>query len=139
VEFSLKNSWLFPVLEAMHVMGLAVLVGTIVIVDLNLLGFGKRRQPVSQLASRLGRLTSGGLVLMGTTGAILFLANATRYVHNPAFLIKLVFLALALVFHFTIHRGAVRTAEKSKLIALLSVALWSCVVIAGRGIADFDV
>ncbi len=114
-------------------MGLALLVGTITLVDLRTLGLGMRRQTVSELAAQLAPWTRAGLVVMLTTGAVLFSADVTRYDHNPAFRMKMVFLLLALVSHFTIHRHA------GKLAAILSLTLWTCVVIGGRGIADFDV
>ncbi len=55
-----------------------------------------------------------------------------RYVHNPAFLIKIALLVLALGLHFTIHRSGTR------LSAILSLIVWSCVILGGRAIADFD-
>lgn len=140
----MKNSWLFPVIESIHLTGLAVLVGTIVIVDLRLLGFGMLREPISQLARQLAPWTRRGLAIMLVTGPILFSSDIARYSQNPAFRFKMAFLLLALVSHFTIHRGAIArdesrlTPARRRLAALLSLTLWTCVVIGGRGIADFD-
>ncbi|HYR83289.1 MAG TPA: hypothetical protein VE422_04345 [Terriglobia bacterium] len=120
----LKNSLLFPAIQSVHLVGIALFVGTTVLVDLRTLGFGLRRHVESSLA---------GLVVMLITGPILFLSDAPRYLANPAFLVKMALLTLALAFHFTIHRKHNRPA------ALLSMILWSCVVIGGRAIADFDV
>ena len=117
---------LFPVLEAIHVMGLALSVGTIVLVDLCLLGWRERPN------ANLNRFTWAGFAVMLITGAALFLSNVARYVHNSGFLLKMVILAIAVLAHFTIHRKATRFA------AILSIALWSCVVIASRFIADLD-
>jgi hypothetical protein len=120
----LKNSLLFPAIQSVHLIGIAIFVGTTVLVDLRTLGFGMRRDIEPNLM---------GLVIMLITGPILFLSDVTRYLANPAFLVKMVFLSLALVFHFTIHR------KHSRLAAILSMILWTCVVIGGRAIADFDV
>jgi hypothetical protein len=119
-----KNTWLFPALEAIHVAGLALSVGTIVMVDLRMLGSG-------QMANPLRGWTHAGLALMLITGLTLFWSDAARYVHNPAFILKMVFLLLALISYFSPRKG--------RLAAVLSLALWSGVVIGGRGIADFDI
>jgi hypothetical protein len=117
---------LFSILEAIHVMGLALSVGTTMMVDLCLLGW--REHP----NANLNRFTWAGFAVMLITGAALFLSNVTRYVHNSGFLIKMVILGAAVLAHFTIHRKATRFA------AILSITLWSCVVIASRFIADLD-
>jgi hypothetical protein len=56
----------------------------------------------------------------------------SRYVSNPAFLVKMAILLLALLFHFTLRR-------ETKPASIVSMILWSCVVLGGRAIADFDV
>ena len=134
----LKNSWLFPLIESIHLCGLAVLVGTIVLMDLRLLGISLRRQPVAQLAGSLTPWTRLGFAIMLTTGPVMFFSDTARYLANGAFRFKMACLALALVGHFTIHRRAVR-AGNGRLAALLSLALWTVVVLGGRAIADFDV
>jgi hypothetical protein len=117
---------LFPILEAIHVMGLALSVGTIVMVDLWLLGWHER--PMAKLAT----WTWAGFAIMLITGAALFFSNVPRYVHNAGFLVKMGLLALALLAHFTVHRKGTRGA------AILSLTLWSSVVISSRAIADLD-
>jgi hypothetical protein len=124
----LKNSLLFPVIQSMHLVGIALLVGTIVLVDLEVLGFGIRRQ-----AEPLARWMWTGFAVMSITGPILFLSDTPRYLSNSAFLLKMVFLAGALALHFTIHRRPTKAA------AVLSIIFWTLVVIGGRAIADFDV
>ena len=69
---------------------------------------------------------------MLTTGPLLFAADITRYITNPAFQFKMTALAAALVFHVAMPR-------KSKPAAWVSLALWTAVVIGGRAIADFDI
>ena len=124
---SLENSWLFPVIESIHVVALAAFVGTIVLEDLRTLG---SRIPDTR---HLKPWTHGGLAVMLLTGAAMFLADTTRYLHNPAFQVKVALLVAALAAHFTLHRRGTRFA------AVLSLTLWTCVVLAARAIADFDV
>jgi hypothetical protein len=121
----LKNSWLFPCIESIHIAGMALLVGTITLEDLAVWGFRWER------TSESARWMRRGLVLVLLTGPILFLADVPRYVRNPAFLLKMLLLALALAAQFLLGKG--------KLAAVLSLALWTCVVLGGRAIADFDI
>ena len=130
--------WAFPVVESLHFIGMALSVGTIAIVDLRLLGIAMRRHSAGELAADLHRWTLTGLTLMLITGPAMFSADAVNYHHNPAFQFKMACLSLALVFHFTLHRGATRSATPShlaKLAGALSLALWICVVAGGRMIA----
>jgi hypothetical protein len=132
---------LFPGIQALHILGLTVLAGTVVLTDLRLLDIGLRRYAVAELASGLALWTTAGLIAIAITGPLLFWADIPRYTQNPAFILKIVLLAAALAQHFTLHRRAVSSASapaKQKLAAILSLALWSGVVLAGRAIADFD-
>ena len=123
----LENSWIFPVVESIHVIGLAAFVGTIVLEDLRILGL---RFPDTQQHKRW---THAGLAAMLLTGPAMFFSDTARYLHNPAFRVKAALLVLALVAHFTVRRSGTRFA------AALSLALWTGVVLAARAIIDFDV
>jgi hypothetical protein len=124
----LENSWLFPVVESIHVIGLAAFVGTVVLADLRTLGL-RMSDP-----GHLKHWTHTGLAVMLLTGAVMFLADTTRYLHNPAFQVKVGLLVLALAVHFTLHRRS-----GTRFAAVVSLALWTSVVLAARAIADFDV
>jgi hypothetical protein len=139
----IRQSWLFPVIQSVHIIGLTMLAGTICLVDLRLLGAGMRGQAVGNLASILAPWTSVGLMTVLGTGPLLFGADLTRYVNNPAFVLKMGLLGIALAAHFTLHRSVVGDKAtvkpaKQKLVAVLSLVLWSSVILAGRAIADFD-
>ena len=120
-------------IQSIHLIGLTLLVGTIAILDLHVLGFGIRR---SSISADLKAWTSAGLITVAVTGPLLFWADWQRYIHNPAFLTKMLLLAIAVLTHFTIRRSAHRHA---RLAAVLSLLLWIGVVLAGRAIADFDI
>ncbi len=123
----LENSWIFPVVESIHVIGLAAFVGTIVLDDLRTVGL---KIPDSR---HLKLWTHAGLAVMLLTGGAMFFSDSARYLHNPAFQVKVALLVVALAAHFTLHRRGTRFA------AVLSLALWTSVVLAARAIADFDV
>lgn len=124
----------FPVLECVHILGFALSVGTIAVVDFSLLGIGGRRQAAAQLARNSWPWTLGGLVLMLFTGLLLFSSDPDMYYLNWAFLIKMVLFVSAVVFHYTIHRKAVSSEtspSNAKLVAWTSLVLWAGVVFGG--------
>jgi hypothetical protein len=135
-----SSSWLFPVIEAVHLLGLAVIGGAVLVVDLRLFGFELRRQPVAQLARDAQRWLVGSLMVMLATGALLFSSEAIKCYYHPAFWFKMTSLFLAIVFTFTVRRKVALADEArvkplwSKLVALVSIMLWSGVGIGGRWI-----
>ena len=140
----IKQSWLFPVIQSIHIIGLTLVMGTVCIVDLRLLGITMRRQTVRTLASTFMPWTIGGLVTVLITGPLLFGSDIERYLKNPAFLLKMVLLVIALAAHARLHFSVVRNdtsfpTMSRKFGAALSLILWCSVVLAGRAIADFDI
>jgi hypothetical protein len=138
---AIRNSqWLFPAIESVHLLGLVVIAGAVLVVDMRLFGLGLRRQPVALLARDAQPWLIGGLMVMLTTGILLFLAEAIKCYYSAAFAVKMTSLFLALIFTFTVHRKVVLADESrvsplsSRLVALVSVALWSGVGIGGRWI-----
>ncbi len=135
-----SSSWLFPVIESFHLLGLAVIGGAVLIVDLRLFGWGLRRQPVAQLAMDAQRWLIASLIVMLTSGILLFTSEAVKCYYHAAFWTKMTCLFLAIVFTFTVRRKVAMADEnrvspfQSKLVALISVSLWSGVGIGGRWI-----
>src|SRR5580704_3827355 len=119
IENPLNSSPLtFPVLECFHIVGFAISVGTIAIVDFRLLGFGMKRETPAQLGSDTFYWTLGGLVLMLFSGLMLFSSDTDNYYLNIAFDLKMFFFVLAIIFNYTIHRKAVQSdGPNGKLIA----------------------
>jgi hypothetical protein len=129
---------LFPVIESIHISGLAILVGTVAIVDFRLLGLVLRDRPVSQIAADLRYWTLAGIGIMLTTGPLMLSAEPERGYGNPAFAFKMSCLLMALVTHFTIHRRATRAGQVGgKFAACLSLTLWTAVIFGGRAIAFY--
>ena len=134
---------LIALLEIIHLIGLAILIGTILMVDLSLLGLGIGRHPVSRIARELDTFTGIGLGIMLASGPLILCSEAVRCYKTPAFWIKMTLLAIAVTFHFTIHRR-VTLAEppvprpSAGIVASLSLALWFGVALAGKGIAIFQ-
>ena len=133
--------WAFPVVEMVHLLGLVMLLGSILVMDLRLLGFGMRERSIADLAEALHPWMGIGLGVMVVTGILLFLSGALRYCASGPFFVKMILFALAVLFHFTIYRKLVTVGSTSdfrpgaKLAAYVSLALWFGVGLAGRAIA----
>jgi uncharacterized membrane protein len=128
---------IFPTLECMHIIGFALSVGTIAVVDFRLLGLGMRRQSAAEIAQDMAPWTLAGLVVMLTSGPLLFSSDPDMYYLNRSFQIKMVLLLLAIIFHYTIHRKAVAGSSPGLgiLAACVSIALWVGVIFGGIFIA----
>src|SRR5512138_3454106 len=98
------STWLFPFIEAFHLVGLALIGGAVLLVDIRLLGLGLRRQPVAELARDAQPWLIGGLLFMIASGIPLFLAESIKCYYSFAFWTKMTALALAIIFSFTIRR-----------------------------------
>ena len=133
---------LYPAVEILHIIGFVVLVGSIIALDLRLLGLGRAIpiQPMAQLLLPMSRI---GFVLAISMGLLLFSADASHVVRNPAFQSKLLLIAAALVNVVIAHLGPWRQIAQwgpeapgsARVTAMLSLLLWLGVVCAGRLIA----
>lgn len=148
IEESPLGVWLrtdilsIPVINALHVLALAVVFGSILIVDLRLLGIPSTKWPVSRLSHGLLTWTWVAFVVAAITGTLLFVANATTFYVNLAFRIKLVLMFLAglnmMIYEFVTARTVskwdkdVQPPLAAKISGLASLALWSGVVAFGR-------
>ncbi len=135
-------TWWFPFLESLHVLGVGLVVGSILMVDLRLLGLTALTYPVSRMTKELIPWTWGAFILTVITGFGLFMTRASTYIENPAFQIKLIGLAAAGVnmalFQFRTFRQVPSWDAKAVIpstarnAGLASLALWILVVFAGR-------
>jgi hypothetical protein len=135
-----RNGTAYLLVNASHILGLALLIGAILPLDLRLLGLF-RSVPVAALAPVLSRMAGIGLGLALFTGAWLFTVRPVEYARNAAFLWKLGLLALALANIALQHRSAAYTRALAGEItaavrwrSAVSLTLWVAVLLAGRWI-----
>ena len=133
------SAWLFPVIEAVHLLGLATLGGAILVVDLRLLGLGLKDRPVAYLLDQTGPWLAGAIAIMFSTGIPLFLSEAVKCYYSTAFWVKMGALVLALLFTFGVRNRAVRARPNlqprhARGVAACSLVLWLTVATAGRWI-----
>ena len=139
-QFVVGSNWLFPVIESIHLLALALLGGSIFLVDFRLLGLGLKDREVAELARDARPWMIGGLVAMVLTGVPLFLSEPIKCYYSTAFWIKMTTLPIALAFAFTVRTRVTRaepvrnTARRQRMVGALSMALWFTVAAAGRWI-----
>jgi uncharacterized protein DUF6644 len=132
--------WLFPFVEAFHLVALAVIGGAVLLVDFRLLGLGLKRQPIAELARDAQPWLVGSMIFMIASGVPLFMSEAIKCYYSFAFWTKMTALALAIIFTFTIRRR-VTLAEDThfspavyRAVGIISILLWSTVGWGGRWI-----
>lgn len=143
VAQSLKSSrYVYPLVNAAHILGLATLFGSILALDLRLLA-AFRSVPVQPLARLLPRLAACGLGLAIVTGALLFTVEPEDYAANPAFLSKAALVGAGTAHALYVHRTQAWRALAHggeigaglRVSAALSLTIWTAAILAGRFIA----
>ncbi len=132
-----RSTYGFAIVEMVHLLGLALLGGSVLIIDLCALGWLRLRQPPVQVARELLPLVVGSLTVLVTSGILLVANGPLRYYDNAAFRVKMLLLVAASLYYFTLHWRAVsgaRTPALRKAAALVALALWVGVGLAGRAI-----
>ena len=137
-----SSGYLFPVCETIHVAALALVIGTISMVDLRLLGWASTQRPVTDLTRQVLPLTWTGFCLAALSGALMFVSNASHYVTVVYFQLKFLFLLLALVNMLVFHKLTCRSiaswdqARKPPIgvraAGAVSLGCWVVIVFLGR-------
>jgi hypothetical protein len=134
------SQWLFPVIESIHLVALAVIGGAVLVLDLRMFGFGLRNQSVRDVARDTQPWLVGSLLAMIATGVPLFLSESVKCYYSQAFWVKMTALVAAIVYTFTVRRSVAMADEKRvwrgahKLVGFASTLLWFTVAAAGRWI-----
>jgi hypothetical protein len=134
------STWLFPFVEIFHLLGLGILGGTILILNLRLMRLAFKGESTAELAGELRPWMLGSLAVMLVSGFLLFSTEAVKMYGNWAFQFKMLFLLLALIYTFTIHRKVtladdVRFGRVVRVVvAIVSLLLWSGVGLGGRAL-----
>lgn len=137
-----ESTWLFPTLEVLHVLGLALLVGSIAVFDLRTLGIAWQERPLETLLREILPWTWSGFIIALVTGLLLFTSSASIYVENTAFLWKMALIILAglnaAFFHFHPDHARLASTGRASLTlragAGISLTLWTAIVVLGRWI-----
>ena len=140
---AIRNSlYLFPLIESVHVVGLTLVFGTILVIDLRLLGLASTRRPFSAIASDVLLWTWLAFAVTVTTGVLMFVTNASGYYLNPYFRVKMALLVLAglnmAAFELSARRSLhlwdrdAAAPAAGRLVAAVSLVVWIGVIFMGR-------
>lgn len=139
-----QDLWLYPIVEIVHIIGFVTLVGSIIVLDLRLLGLS-RGLPVRALARHVLPWSIGALVLIVPSGLLMFIAHASDLIGNKAFVLKMALLFCAALNAALFHAGAFRGAAAwdsaaavpaaARLHAAVSLLIWIGVLACGRLLA----
>jgi len=137
-----SSEWIFAGCEIFHIVGFAVSIGTIAVVDFSLMGLEFKAKSAPRLLKDTAPWTLIALAVVLMAGFVLFLSDPLHYLYNSSFRVKMVSLLLAIVFNYTVHRKVAMSGNTSPAINMLvgavSLALWLCVVASGLFIAFVD-
>jgi hypothetical protein len=139
-----ENDLLFPLIESIHVIAICLVVGSILFVDLRLLGLASVHRSVSRVTNGILALTWTAFAVALTSGGLLFISNATKYLANPYFVAKILLIGAAgvnmIIFHGISAKNLAEWENKTRLplsarlAGGLSILLWISVVACGRWI-----
>ena len=133
-----ESVWLFPVIESVHLLGLCMLGGALLVVDLRLLGTGLTGTPVATLARHARPWLRTAVVVMILTGVLLFLSESVKCYYSQAFWVKITTFPVALAFTFAVRQRVIGVEGVSRVTERLtgasSLLLWFVVAAAGRWI-----
>jgi hypothetical protein len=139
-----ENDLLFPLIESVHVLSICLVVGSILAVDLRLLGLASINRPVSRVANGILPLTWSAFAIAVASGSLLFISNATKYLENGYFVAKILLICAAGLNMAVFHAISARDLPKwenektlplsAQLAGGLSILLWVSVVTCGRWI-----
>ena len=130
------HPWAYPALEVVHIVGIALLLGNLVLLELRVWG-GASELPVRPLARAALRLSVLGFCIIAASGLLMFASSPNELLANRAFVVKMALVALAgcnaAVFHA--RDGLQRLDRVARAQTALSLGLWLGVIICGRWIA----
>ena len=139
-----ENDLLFPLIESVHVVSICLVVGSILVVDLRLLGLASLDRSVSRVSRGILPLTWFAFAVAVASGSLMFISNATKYLENGYFIAKLLLIGVAglnmVIFHAISARNQpqwenqARLPLQARLAGGLSILLWISVVACGRWI-----
>jgi hypothetical protein len=139
-----ENDLLFPLIESVHVLSICLVVGSILVVDLRLLGLASIHRPVSRVISGILPITWSAFATAVASGSLLFISNATEYLGNGYFVAKIFLICMAGLNMAIFHRISAKDLPRwendtapplrARLAGGLSILLWVSVITCGRWI-----
>ena len=132
-----QSQYLFPIISVVHLGGLAVLLGAVLILNLRIVGIVMSHQPLPTVAQDFGRWILASFSVMVISGWLMLASEASKCFQSEPFQVKMACLFAAMVIQFAVYQVTARSSEAriwQRLAAMLSLVLWFSVGLAGRAI-----
>ena len=141
------TSWIVPAVQTIHILAIAAVAGSAMMIDLRLLGAVAADQPLKDVSSRFLPFIWWPLLILLATGTIMIIGEPPRTLKNPVFQLKMALLLAAItvtgLFQYLLRRNPAfggpgsRQRFAAAAIAILSMLLWSGIIFSGRWIAYY--
>ena len=135
-----ESTFVYPLVNTLHIIGIALLFGAIVALDIRLIGWRRAAGPADSVARLLLPVAIGGLLLAIPMGLLLFATDARAYAASPLFQAKILFIALAIgnaLWLWASERRGLRSRPRVALAAAASILLWLGAIVLGRLVGYF--
>jgi amino acid transporter len=138
------TAWMYITASVIHYLTMFWFIGSIVVVDLRVMGVAARKRNVADLADQLFPWAWTGLALALVSGFLMFATQAGDWAPDPIFHVKLGMIAISIVFTIIVQRGipkwsqAAKISTPVKIIALVSIALWILTILSGSEIPAME-
>jgi len=134
------NSWAIPTIQSIHIVGIAIVLGSVFMIDLRLLGWAGMDQTLRQTTARFGPWLTGALWLMLATGILMVIGEPVRELITFSFWLKMFLVAvgtvIAVIFQRAVRKRELASASGPlKSLAILTFLIWACIIVLGRLIA----
>jgi uncharacterized membrane protein SirB2 len=135
-----ESTYAFPLVNALHIIGIALLFGSIVALDLRLLGWRRDAGPAENFTRLLVPVAIGGLLIAIPAGLLMFATDARAYAASPLFQAKMVVVALAIANALWLRaaeRSRAAAPSRTAFAAVASILLWLAAILLGRLLGYF--
>jgi hypothetical protein len=138
------KAWIVPTVQTIHILAIAVVMSSALMIDLRLIGIVGRDQPIERVSTRFFPLIWWVVLVLLITGIIMIVGEPARSLQNPIFQLKMALLIVALVVTYVLQRLSTNktlaeghAALSAQAMAVVSILLWTGIIFSGRWIAYF--
>ena len=129
------NAWVIPLIQSIHIVGIAVVLGSVLMINLRILGWAGMDQTLRQTSTRFAPWLTSSLYLLLATGILMVIGEPVRELVTFSFWLKMFLVALSTVIAVNFQRKLRVDRQPIKWLALATFLIWACIIILGRLIA----
>jgi hypothetical protein len=143
-----STGWIVPTVQTVHILAIAAVMSSVLMIDLRLLGILGRDQPLARVSERFLPVIWWTLPILLATGILMIIGEPVRSLESPVFQLKMALLVVAMIvtLSYQVALGSdpsfwdlsIGRREGARIIAVLSLLVWAGIVFAGRWIAYYD-